>query len=151
MHKNREPDKNIDILELIKYILKNINSEYSIDQMILSKIIYLCDWKHTIETGNQITKLKWLNNGFGVSCNYDFKIAINYLCRNDDYLKISIPESYISTIDFVLEKTKKFKYTDFAHLVSSTYPLIVMDKYIEFNLIELAIEYKNYKEKINVR
>ena len=54
----------------------------------------------------------------------------------------------LSLIDFVIEKTRKFYWNKFIELVYSTYPIISQEKGSSLNLIELAREYKNIKNKV---
>jgi hypothetical protein len=134
---------------LISYILKEMNKEYSVNINVITHILFLCDWKHSIEYKKIITGIAWEKTNYGVIDRHSIIDNIflkDYIYRNN-YDTIQLSSDYITTIQFILEKTKKFKYTDFLHLVYSTYPMIMAEKNKPLNLISLANEYNIYKEK----
>jgi len=57
--------------------------------------------------------------------------------------EINLPDETKKILDFVINSTKQKNYEDFIKLVYSTYPVISSNRYSDFDLVEMA---KNYKE-----
>ena len=51
--------------ELIKYILVKYPKIEELSKPRLVKLIYLIDWKHSIEFGEQYTDIRWIYNHYG--------------------------------------------------------------------------------------
>jgi hypothetical protein len=138
------------LLDIINYIDLYKNSEINSDISFLSKILYLIDWKACIVYGKQCTQLEWTNSNYGPTCDRNLGLSYDLATRVKKYERNSNQElstAITTIIDFIIEKTEHMKYTDFAHLVHSTYPMVTSEKYQVLNLPELAKEYNIYKKE----
>jgi hypothetical protein len=94
--------------------------------------------------------LEWTNSNYGLTCDRNLGLSYGLATRVKRYERNSNQElstSITTIINFIIEKTEHMKYTDLAHLVSSTYPMITSEKYQVLNLPELAKEYNLYKKE----
>lgn len=154
------------ILNIIKYILDKYPHKSDLSASRLTKMLYLIDWKYSIDNGEQLTDASWHFNHYGPYVDDFVKMA-----REDESISVkktqtmfggkktlfSLTQKYSPTteldpqhkitIDFVIEATKSKNYEDFIHLVYSTYPVISNDRYSNLNLSKLASEYKAIVEK----
>lgn len=135
------------LLDIIRYIDLYKNNEINLDISILSKILYLIDWKACIEHGKQLTQLEWTNSNYGLTGDHNLGFAYDLATRDERNSNHELSTSDTNIINFVIEKTERMKYTDLAHLVHSTYPMITSEKYQVLNLPELAKEYNIYKKE----
>lgn len=138
--------KNNLLLDIIRYIDVYKNTEINLDISVLSKILYLIDWKTCIEHGTQLTQLEWTNGNFGITCDHNLSLAYDLATRIKKSI-LDLNTSDTNIINFILEKTYRMKYTDFAHLVQCTYPMIFSEKYEVLDLVKYANEYKIYKKE----
>lgn len=51
--------------KLIRYILLSYPNPMELSKPRLVKLIYLIDWKYTIDNGTQYTDIKWIYNNYG--------------------------------------------------------------------------------------
>lgn len=150
----------MEILDLVKYVLKNYPYQKELSKARLNKIIYLIDWKYVLTYGKQLTNIEWKYNHYGpyvdiikekILSDSRFKIdnTTNFygnpkelITLAEDYGFIDPSENEKDIIDFVIEKTKKYNWNDFIKLVYSTYPIISQPQGSNLNLIALSKEYK---------
>ncbi len=153
------------ISNLIKYILVNYPHKSELSASRLTKMLYLADWKSSIEKDSQMTNVVWHFHHYGPYVNDFLKIAIedpdiNVVntatifggkkqqielkkdFRND--IKISGENKII--LDFVIDATKDKNYEDFIQLVYSTYPVVSSSRYSNFDLVTMARDYKSIAE-----
>ncbi|MEM5557392.1 Panacea domain-containing protein [Aliarcobacter cryaerophilus] len=152
------------IVNLVRYILKVYPHSKELSKARLNKIIYLIDWKFTLEHEKQLTQIDWKFNHYGPYVNiieetilsddrFNIKSTTNIYGNEKNIIEIiqdkdfSEPtEKEQEIIDFVIEKTRKFYWDKFINLVYSTYPIISQEKGSQLNLVELAKEYKQIKK-----
>lgn len=157
--------KNV-ISNVIKYLLKKYPYKEDLSASRLTKMIYLMDWKSSIDFGHQITNAQWHFNHYGPYVDDFVKLAKEdkditventstfYGGRKQLFKlsekfmgKIDLTEEQKKIADFVIDATKQKNYEDFIQLVYSTYPVISNDRYSDLDLVELATKYKEILEK----
>jgi uncharacterized protein YwgA len=149
------------LLNIIIYIYENYPNISQLSKPRLVKLIYLIDWKNSIENKKQITNIKWYYNHYGpyvedvieeIKSNQDIftvtsfqngygisdKISLNKNC----IINPTISKENKVIIDFVIEKTNKLNWNDFISLIYDTYPIKNNAKYTMLNLPSEAMEYK---------
>jgi hypothetical protein len=153
------------ISNLIKYILKIYPHKSDLSASRLTKMLYLADWKNAIENATQLTDVVWHFNHYGPYVDDFIEIA-----KNDDDIdvkitntifggrkqqielksafnqEIDISESDKKILNFVIDATKNKNYEEFIKLVYSTYPVLSSNKYSDFDLVQMARDYKNISE-----
>lgn len=141
-----------NLLDIIVYIFCNYEKVEELSKPRLVKLIYLIDWKYTIDKGEQFTDIKWYFNHYGPYVDD----VINLIRKENDIFNV---ESYINqyggssdrismkkdmkiildintknTADFILKNTVMLNWTDFISLVYSTYPIKTNPKYTFLDL-----------------
>ena len=149
--------KNLE--NLIRYIILNYPNSNELSKPRLVKLIYLIDWKFTIENGSQFTDIIWIYNHYGPYVND----VINLMKEKKAIFKVeSYQNSYEGITDkfSLLDKTEillddnikkiadkfinityKLTWSEFINLVYSSYPIKSNLKYSTLNLQELALEF----------
>lgn len=149
--------KNLE--ELIRYIILHYPNPNELSKPRLVKLIYLIDWKYTIETGSQYTNIRWIYNHYGPYVNdvinlmrekkAIFKVDSyqnNYEGITDkfsliDKTEILLENNIKEIADKFIEYTYKLTWTEFINLVYSSFPIKSNLKYSTLNLEDLAIEF----------
>lgn len=151
--------------ELIKYILVTYPKLEELSKPRLVKLIYLIDWKYSIEYGRQYTNIRWIFNHYGPYVNdvintmknnpetYDVVsrenpyggITDKFKIKKRKDLSITIDGNAKKITDFLIEKTFHLGWSNFISIVYSTYPVRTNLKYSTLDLQSLAIEYKKEK------
>ena len=150
----------------MKYFLKNYPHKSELSASRLTKMVYLSDWKSAIENEKQLTDALWHFHHYGPYIDDFLKLAfddkdieveetINMFGNKKQLIKlkesfqeeINLPDETKKILDFVISSTKQKNYEDFIKLVYSTYPVISSNRYSDFNLVEMA---KNYKEILTI-
>lgn len=149
--------KNLE--NLIRYILLNYPNLSELSKPRLVKLIYLIDWRYTIENSKQFTDIEWIYNHYGPYVND----VIELMKKNPDIFKV---ESYKNSYEGITDKfelldktpvkleeevkiiadkfikhTYPLKWTDFINLVYSSFPIKNNLKYSTLDLISLAREF----------
>lgn len=150
--------KNLE--KLIRYILLNYPNLNELSKPRLVKLIYLIDWKFTIENGSQFTDIRWVYNHYGPYVNdvinlmKEKKAVFNVESYQNSYegitdkftlldkTEILIDENLKKIADSFITLTYKLTWTEFINLVYSSYPIKSNLKYSTLNLEELAVEFK---------
>ena len=152
--------KNI-ISNIVKYILSTYPYKSELSASRLTKILYLADWKSSIDKGYQITNAVWHFHHYGPYVDDFLKLAkedldINVInketmfggrkqqieLRNNFDGDIEISQENKEILDFVIVATKDKNYEDFIKLVYSTYPVVSSSRYSDFDLVKMAKDYK---------
>lgn len=146
--------------KLIRYILLNYPNVNELSKPRLVKLIYLIDWKYTIEQGQQYTNIQWYYNHYGpyVSDVIDLMKSRSEIFEvksyNNAYEGITDKftlldrstitlESEIKNItDLFIGHTFRLTWSDFINLVYSSFPIKTSLKYTTLNLPSMAIEFK---------
>jgi predicted metallo-beta-lactamase superfamily hydrolase len=149
------------ISNIIKYLLKEYPHKAELSASRLTKMIYLMDWKSSIDYGCQITHAQWHFDHYGPyvddfvrMAKEDKDISVentsNYYGGKKQLFKLSekfegdfdLTKEQKEIADFVINATKKKNYEDFIQLVYSTYPVISNDRYSDLDLVGSAEKYR---------
>lgn len=145
--------------KLTRYILLNYPEINELSKPRLVKLIYLIDWRYTIENGRQYTNIKWYFNHYGpyvtdvidlmkshsdifevVSYNNSYEgITDKFVLK--DKSKIELENEVKSITDKFIEYTFKQTWSNFINLVYSSYPIKNTLKYNYLDLENLAVEF----------
>lgn len=148
-----------NLRDAVAYVCDKYPYKNDLSKSRLTKLIYLADWKMSLDTGTQITPTRWYFNHFG-----PYVADIENLARTDDAFLIEQSANYygrqkeivrlrtqfvptlspveMAAADFAIEKTKNLGWDSFIKLVYSTYPVLTESKYEFLDLPKLAKEYK---------
>lgn len=150
----------MNTIDVVGYILKNYPHKDELSKGRLNKLIYLCDWKSSIDNGVQLTPIEWKFNHYGPYVD-EIETAIVF----DDRISINVKQNYYgsakhlvtldkdegfsepnnkdkSIIDFIIEATKSLYWNEFINAVYSTYPIKNSERGDMLNLVELAKQYR---------
>lgn len=149
------------ISNIIKYLLKEYPRKAELSVSLLTKMIYLMDWKSSIDYGRQITDAQWHSDHCGPYVDDFLRIVkedkyisvektSNYYGEKRQLFKLSeefegdfdLTKEQKEIADFVINAAKQKKYEDFIRLVYSTYPVISSDRYGDLDLVDSAEKYK---------
>lgn len=158
MHKKRgfNLEKTIDI---IKYLFNKYPHPSELSKARLVKLVYLADWKSSIQNGKQLSNIKWFYNHYGPYVddvidvlkndpNFEIESKLNFYNQPKYLIKIikniepKLQEESRLILDFVIDNTKHLYWNEFISLVYSTYPIIKEEKFNYLDLVKLAKEYK---------
>ena len=128
-------------------------------------MVYLADWKNTLECGKQITNINWYFDNYGpfvrdvetkakandnlFSIMFDANIygqAKKIFKLKNNNILTNLDENERRSIASVVEETWKLYWKDFIKLVYSTHPVASSDRYTYLDLVSKAKEYKTIKE-----
>ena len=134
------------VYDIISKLLDFHKTEQGISMQKLVFLIYLCDWKNSIEIGSQISNIEWkyLDSEFSKKIITAFKkgeVGENIFSFKSDYSSLNQHE--LKIINFIGKLSTKLDTDDFIKLVYSTYPMIKSDKNKLLNLPDLAKDYKD--------
>lgn len=154
------------ISNVVTYLIKTYPHKNELSASRLTKMIYLMDWKSSIDYGHQITDAKWHFSHYGPYVDDFVKLAkedkgfflenvATYYGGKKQLFKLSkgyegnieLTEEQKKVADFVIRATKQKNYEDFIQLIYSTFPIISNDRYSDLNLVELAQRYKEILER----
>jgi hypothetical protein len=143
----------------IKEVLKYTFSHYLKDDLTLSqliKLIYLADWKASLDRGRTITDIKWqIVNGEPKMDKASLKQTIEFFEATlkgekvvsffqsfyEGIKKTKLTQYEKSILDFVIEKARTKSSEKFSQLVHSTFPSLTLDESDEVDLPKLATIY----------
>jgi len=161
------------LLQVVYYICHLARlSGVSLPKARLVKLVYLADWKSSVDRGCQITEVEWLYNHYGpyvkeivdiIDSNPDFvrrnyinqfgnpaeKIDLRDGVSQIELLNIDLNDQERNIIEFVSSITKDMSYTEFLRLVYSTYPIIKGEKFQYLDLVKMSKDYISFKQNRN--
>lgn len=151
--------------KLIRYILLNYPDINELSKPRLVKLIYLIDWKYTINTHRQNTNIRWYFNHYGPYVND----VINLMKSKPNIFKV---ESYMNSYDGVTDKfllidrseisldknlkdianlfigyTSNLTWSEFINLVYSSFPIKNSIRYTYLDLVKFSYEFKRKREE----
>ena len=146
--------------DLIGYIVNNYKFKDDLSKARLNKIVYLVDWKSSIDRAKQVTNIEWYFNHYGPYVNdietlliFDERFSIektrNYFGNEKNIIRIESngfndpSDDEKKIIDLVISVTQNLSWNEFINAVYSTYPIKNSIKGSYLNLIAFANEYKN--------
>jgi len=151
--------------DLMAYICINYKHKDDLSKARLTKMVYLCDWRASIQLGRQITDIEWKFNHYGpyvddiyatALSDTDFEIEYtqNFFGNGKEIIHVNKNASFSSLntkdkeiADYVIEKTAPMYWEMFIKLVYSTYPILSQERYTKLDLPLLAEEYKKISKK----
>ena len=154
----------MNLSDLVRYIVKNYPDSNMLSKARLNKLIYLIDWKSSIDHNDQISDINWIFNHYGPYVNdietrllfderFNIEHTINYYGSEKSIIKLKDDRDFMEPnekqkmiIDLVIEITKKMNWSNFINTVYSTYPIKVSEKGETLDLVKLANEYKQNKD-----
>jgi len=157
-----------NLINLIIYILKIYPKPEELSKPRLVKLIYLIDWKYTIDNKKQYTNIEWFFNHYGPYVDDVINIMKN---TNDIFEVKSYPNPYSGgftdkfqlknnsisyeldnkiqeTANYIINNTYKMNWDRFIALVYSTYPIKINSKFSKLNLVELATQFKQHNKTL---
>lgn len=150
-----------ELVQILSYLVKNYPHKNELSKARLTKMVYLSDWKFSVDNNKQITHLNWFFDNYGPfvwdvidTINespdlFDVEDIKNYygadksliILKNQNY-QPKIDDTEKKVLDFVIESTRKLCWNDFISLVYSTYPILTSKRYTPLDLPALAKEYR---------
>jgi hypothetical protein len=147
--------------DVLAYLLENYPHESERTEGRITRTIFLADWKHVLEQGEQITDIHWFSQPGGPYVRDIvetarahpelFRVEPEYTissgqqksitCVNCAYRpRLDHPER--RAIDHVIQVTKSLDRVEFARLVTSTYPVLASERYTFLDLKQAAAQYQ---------
>lgn len=150
---------------IMAWILKNYPHEQEMSNARLTKMVYLCDWHHTVYSSERMTSIDWYFDNHGpfvwdvkdealaqpkwfrlvnTTNMYGSRKTLVELVKTD-YSGGGLSDSEKESISKIIEKTKALFWDDFITFVYSTYPILSSEKYSHLELEALADRFRNEK------
>ncbi len=146
-----------DLKTVMAYICANYESPNDLSNARLTKLVYLCDWEHARQTGNQMTGIQWHFNHHGPwvpdvsnlayrDAAFEVRNVTNAFgspkelisLREPVRAELAVEERQV--VDNVMAKTTRMYFCQFIDYVYSTYPVKHRPKYSMLDLEQLAEE-----------
>jgi hypothetical protein len=146
---------------IIEYIISNYPQSNELSKPRLVKLIYLIDWKHSIDNGVQFTDIKWYFNHYGPyvedvidlmkSESETFEVISYenpYSGGRTDKFKLKksvnpiINEKALNAAKFIIANTFHMNWSQFISLVYSSYPIKNSEKYTYLDLESFSEKFK---------
>lgn len=150
-----------NLKDILVYILREYPHKEELSNARVTKMVYLSDWKHVLENGEQVSKISWKFDNYGpfvwdvveTAREYPELFAIEetenlfgstkrVLACVDRSYRPRLAQSERAAVDHVINSTKRLGWDRFIGLVYSTYPIIASERYSPLDLKQLASEYK---------
>lgn len=152
--------------DVMAWIIKNYPHEGEMSNARLTKMVYLCDWHHTVYSNSRMTEIEWYFDNHGpfvwdiknkaVEERQWFKIVETtnmYGSRKSliklkkaDLNEVSLSPSERDSISLMIERTKMLYWDDFITFVYSTFPILVSEKYSKLDIEKLADRFRKEKK-----
>lgn len=146
--------------ELISYILIKYPHKDELSNARVTKMVYLADWKQSIEKKRQITNIDWYFDNFGpfvsdvektikknhhlftiTDTNNIFGYKKKLFSIKDKNYSPQLSQDETAAINHIISETNKLNWDDFIKLVYSTYPVSSSSRYSHLDLVSKAKEY----------
>lgn len=147
--------------DILYYIMAKHPNKSDISNARLTKIVYLADWKMSLDKNKQLTDISWYFDNYGPFV-WDVKKCIDenssiftqeqtYNSFGSKKIQFGILDRHYMPeinneekllLDFVISETSSLNWDSFINLVYSTYPITSSERYSNLNLIQKAIEYR---------
>jgi len=153
----------MNLYDLVRYIVKNYPHKNELSKARLNKLIYLIDWKASLDYQEQISDIEWIFNHYGpyvpdietrllFDDRFDIETTTNFYGSEKNVIKIKNDKGFQEpdekqkkVIDFVIDLTKDMYWNKFINTVYSTYPIKYSQRGEKLDLVQLANEYKKGK------
>ena len=149
-----------ELKDIIAYILQEYPYKAELSNARVTKMVYLSDWKHSLDNGTQLSPITWYFDNYGPFV-WDvknvaeadpalFRVEKGRTPSGGEKVTLSLARSYRSNltpperkaIDHVIKTTQDLSFLKFLNLVYATYPVRVTERYQVLNLPELAASYR---------
>jgi len=149
------------IRDLLYHLASNYPNPKHVSKARVTKMVYLADWKNSIDYGDQITDIEWYFNNHGPfvwdvvetardnSDLFEVDNTENFYGEQKTLIKArpvdfipDLNDTETKVADHVIKATSDLDWSRFINLVYSTYPVVSTDQYNRLNLPQLAGEYK---------
>lgn len=151
-----------EIRDVLAYLCKNYPYPEELSKARTTKMVYLADWRSSIDYGRQITNITWEFNHYGPYVETVIKTAqhdhaflvtptINAYGSPKEVVSLaedfdpSLSSEEQNVLNHVIAATSPKNWSDFIRLVYSTYPIVTQPRYSKLDLINLAQRYKKEK------
>ena len=152
-----------EVKDVVAYLTKKYAGPEVLSESRLKYLVYLADWKSTIERGQQITQLQWAYGRWGLHVPEPVLqarelVGLNPLYGQNpfgrllDKIPFVIPKKYPTLteedrhiLDFVVGGAGRDNILELGTLVRSTWPIYSQDPPAELDLVSLALEYELVK------
>jgi len=152
-----------DLKNVVAYLVTHYPHKNELSKARLTKMIYLADWKSTLDRGEPITDISWKFNHYGPYVDDIYKLALddpNFEVQSElnryGHLKerivmksknidIRVSDEEASILDHVIEQTRRLTWDPFIKLVYSTYPVLSGTRGEKLDLLKAAQQYRNVK------
>lgn len=154
------------IKDIVAYFCHHYPNPDDLSAARLTKMVYLADWKASIQHRRQLTFIRWYFNEHGPYVPDVLEEAKRHprlfriedtqnpfghrkrIIRGIENLDLKLEQEDQAVLDHVIRTTKDLRWSDFIHLVYSTYPILASNRYSHLNLIEMAERYAEEREYI---
>lgn len=152
-----------NIKQIVTYLLLSTENK-QMQNLRLTQMVYLMDWKNCLVSGDQITGIKWELNTLGPFSSdiiksvahsrsnfvIDYSISgeidsVNTLIKlTSNPIDVSLMElSTKRALDFVIGSTSVLDHFEFISFIFSTFPVVKSKRFTSINLKSLSKEYKS--------
>jgi hypothetical protein len=142
-----------DLKAIVNYVVEKHPKNSRLDIFRLYLIMYLADWRYSIQYDNQLTNLKWKIEDFTLKLQLDSfsEMLLAFNQANNIVTKWFISSSSLTNkekkiLDFVIEVSAGKEIKELYEFVCSTYPLIGQSANNSLDLPNLAKEYGDVKK-----
>ncbi len=146
------------INDILLYFCAKYPHPHELSKARISKMVYLADWYSSLESGHQLTGLKWYFHNYGPYLKEIAEVAqsdksLEVFSTTNFYggpkelvrfksgvrkVQITLSRDEISILERVIKKTKDLYWDDFVKLIYETYPITSQPRYSSLDLPELA-------------
>ncbi|MDQ6213305.1 Panacea domain-containing protein [Achromobacter insolitus] len=142
---------------IIRYLCMNYPYKGELSNARVTKMVYLADWLHAQQRGEQLTDISWHFDHYGpfvtdvveaakmdraMSVQYTTnmygspKVQLSYM--GDPGESIDLTREERKVLDHVIEETAPLAFSSFINHVYDTYPIRTADRYSTLDLADLA-------------
>ncbi|PBI87609.1 hypothetical protein BKP42_61730 [Rhodococcus erythropolis] len=153
--------------DVLVYFCDKYPHKSELSKARLTKMVYLADWRSSIDHGVQITDLRWVFNHYG-----PYVVEVISEAERNPRLETADTQNFFGSsktivrrkvgtapqttltdderavLNTVIRATEKLNYQDFIQLVYSTYPVVTQKRYQELDLPALAEIYNRGKASL---
>lgn len=147
------------IKNISAYLCKNYPHVHELSKTRLTKLVYLADWFSALDSGQQITNIKWKFDHFGPYVDevireaeahpdvfvvtttkniYGNEKTLVSLVDNVKREDLSVSNHEKKILDKVISETKNMYWKPFLKFVYATPPIVQADRYERLDLIKVA-------------
>jgi Protein of unknown function (DUF4065) len=152
-----------NLRDLLIYMIEACENEQELTKTRVTKLVYLCDWKYSLEYGQQMTNIDWVFDNYGpfvwdvmkvIENNteiFQTRETTNSSGSNKTIVSLNtqtgselanLTGEERKVLQFVINSTKDMGWSSFIKLVYSTYPVVASMRHEKLNLVDFAREYK---------